>query len=78
MNQGKANIHPIAQLGSPVLRLKAAEVEIENILDDEVQQLINQMMTTVSEAGGVGIAAPQIHHSLRIFIKAPHPKYSLP
>jgi len=78
MNQGKANIHPIAQLGSPVLRLKAAEVEIENILDDEVQQLINQMMTTVSEAGGVGIAAPQIHHSLRIFIMCSKPNTRYP
>ncbi|HCH69621.1 MAG TPA: peptide deformylase [Colwellia sp.] len=75
MNQTKNNSYSIAQLGNAVLRLKASEVN--NILTDECQQLINQMMLAVSEAGGVGIAAPQIHHSVRIFIMCskPNPRY---
>ncbi|MEY8214283.1 MAG: peptide deformylase, partial [Colwellia sp.] len=63
MNQAKNSTYSIAQLGHAVLRQSAAEVE--NILADECQQLINLMMLAVSEAGGVGIAAPQIHHSVR-------------
>lgn len=78
MNQVKTNTYPIAQLGNAVLRKKAAEVDIENILDDEIQQLIGKMMLTVSEAGGVGIAAPQIHHSLRIFIMCSKPNARYP
>ena len=78
MNQVKKNTYPIAQLGNAVLRKRAAAVDIENILDDEIQQLISKMMLTVSEAGGVGIAAPQIHHSLRIFIMCSKPNARYP
>ena len=56
----------IAQLGHSVLRKKAQIVE--NILADECQDLISEMMQTVADAGGVGIAAPQVYKSLRIFI----------
>ncbi|MDX2370991.1 MAG: peptide deformylase [Colwellia sp.] len=76
MNKAKNNKYGIAQLGHAVLRLRAAEVE--NILADECQQLINQMMLAVSEAGGVGIAAPQIHHSVRIFIMCSKPNIRYP
>ena len=68
--------YPIAQLGHAVLRQRAAEVE--NILEDECQQLISQMMLAVSQAGGVGIAAPQIHHSKRIFIMCSKPNVRYP
>ena len=66
MNQSSNNTCSIAQLGHAVLRLRA--IEVDNILANECQQLIKQMMLTVSQAGGVGIAAPQIYHSVRIFI----------
>ena len=70
------NKYDIAQLGHAVLRKRATEVE--NILADECQQLINLMMLAVSEAGGVGIAAPQIHHSVRIFIMCSKPNARYP
>ncbi|ABM05010.1 peptide deformylase [Psychromonas ingrahamii 37] len=76
MNQTKNKSYPIAQLGHPVLRQRATEVE--NVLADECQQLINQMMFAVSEAGGVGIAAPQIHHSVRMFIMCSKPNARYP
>lgn len=66
----------IAQLGNPVLRLRATDVK--DILADDCQQLIEKMMLAVSEAGGVGIAAPQIHHSLRIFIMCSKPNDRYP
>ncbi|SFC57144.1 peptide deformylase [Pseudoalteromonas denitrificans] len=76
MNQAKNNTYTIAQLGHAVLRLRA--LEVENILSDDCQQLIDKMMLAVSEAGGVGIAAPQIHHSLRIFIMCSKPNVRYP
>ncbi|MFT6139553.1 MAG: peptide deformylase [Psychromonas sp.] len=76
MNQAKKNTSAIAQLGHPVLRQRATEVE--NVLTDECQQLIAQMMLAVSEAGGVGIAAPQIYHSVRIFIICSKPNARYP
>jgi len=66
----------IAQLGNPILKQKAAKVK--NILSDECQQLINHMMVTVKEANGVGIAAPQIHHSQQIFIMCSQPNARYP
>ena len=76
MKQTERHKYPIAQLGHEVLRLRANEVK--NILSDECQQLINQMMLAVAEAGGVGIAAPQIYHSERIFIMCSKPNVRYP
>lgn len=66
----------IAQLGNSVLRKKAKKVE--NIGDKFVQELIDDMMATVMEVNGVGIAAPQVYQSLQIFIIASHPNSRYP
>ncbi len=66
----------IAQLGHPVLRRKANEVV--DILSNECQALINEMMTAVEQASGVGIAAPQLYQSLRIFIMSSKPNARYP
>jgi len=76
MNQVKMRSYSIAQLGNAVLRQRA--VKVDNIQADECQQLISQMMLAVSEAGGVGIAAPQIHHSVRMFIMCSKPNARYP
>lgn len=66
----------IAQLGHPVLKQTAQLVaEIEA---DECQQLISEMMHTVEKAGGVGIAAPQVYKSVRIFIMCSKPNARYP
>ena len=57
---------PIVQLGHQALRKIAAVVE--DIQSREVQAIIEQMLVTVKEAGGVGIAAPQMAIDKRIFI----------
>ena len=72
----KITDYTIAQLGHPVLRQSATEVE--DILAPQCQQLIEQMMQTVAQAGGVGIAAPQIYHSKRIFIMCSKPNNRYP
>lgn len=76
MNQPINNIFTIAQLGHEVLRQQATEVK--DIQGDECQGLIKLMMEAVSEAGGVGIAAPQIYHSKRIFIMCSKPNTRYP
>ena len=68
--------NPIAQVGNPILRQRAKNVT--DIHSAQCQQLIKEMMAAVSEAGGVGIAAPQIHHSLRIFIMCSKPNARYP
>lgn len=66
----------IIQLGNPTLRQKAALVE--NVADPSVQQLIDELITTVAQANGVGIAAPQIAQSQRLFIVASRPNLRYP
>lgn len=65
----------IAQLGNPVLRQQAQVVD--NIRDERLQQLIDHLIATVVAANGVGIAAPQVSESYRLFIVAsrPNPRY---
>jgi peptide deformylase len=66
---------PIIQLGDPILRQKATLVE--NINDETIQKLIDDLTATVAQANGVGIAAPQVAQSCRLFIVAsrPNPRY---
>ncbi len=54
----------IAVLGNPVLRIPAEPVK--NIQASEIQRLIDDMIETMREYRGVGLAAPQVHRSLQI------------
>jgi peptide deformylase len=67
---------PIIKLGNPILRQKAAAVE--NIQDEKIQNLIDELITSVAQANGVGIAAPQIAASYRLFIVASRPNKRYP
>ncbi|MBW3670965.1 MAG: peptide deformylase [Acidobacteria bacterium] len=60
----------VARLGHPVLREKAADVEPEDIRKGRFEQLIDDMFETMDDYQGVGLAAPQIHIPLRIFVFA--------
>ncbi|OAN45678.1 peptide deformylase [Paramagnetospirillum marisnigri] len=60
------SILKIARMGSPVLQGKAAPVE--EPLSPEIQRLIDDMIETMADAGGVGLAAPQVFASLRIVV----------
>lgn len=69
-------LRQIALLGNPVLRTPAEAVTFP--LSDEVRALIDDMVATMREADGVGIAAPQVHQSLAIFVVAPRPSPRYP
>lgn len=66
----------IAELGVPLIRQKA--LPVEKIDDPKIQQLIDDMIATVIEVDGVGIAAPQVYQPLQIFILASHPNPRYP
>jgi peptide deformylase len=58
----------IAQLGQPVLRRVAEPVPPEAIGTPEFQHFLDAMLETLREAGGVGLAAPQVFVSRRVFL----------
>ena len=66
----------IVQLGDPILRSSAQL--IENVQDQLIQKLIDDLMSTVKQANGVGIAAPQVAQSYRLFIVASRPNDRYP
>ena len=55
----------IITYGHPVLRQKAAPV---TAIDDEIRQIIQDMHDTLASENGIGLAAPQVGISKRIFI----------
>ncbi|WP_081180770.1 peptide deformylase [Colwellia sp. PAMC 21821] len=65
----------ILQRGEPVL--SAVAMPVSNIDSAEIKQLIIDLKSTVALAKGVGIAAPQVGKSLRLFImcSAPSERY---
>jgi peptide deformylase len=61
-------IRKIARMGHPVLRQTAVSIPPELVLDPDVQRLIDDMLETVDDASGAGLAAPQVHESVRIVV----------
>jgi len=68
----------IARLGHPKIRGGAEEVSIEELQSSEMQQFIDDMVETMRDANGVGIAAPQVHVSQKIIgieVSPENPRY---
>lgn len=61
-------IREILRLGHPALRTPADSVRESELRSDEIQTLIDDMLETMHEAGGVGLAAPQIGVPLQLFV----------
>ena len=55
-------------MGHPVLRTKVKPVVPADITRAPIQQLIDDMVQTMLEYSGVGLAAPQVHEELRLFV----------
>lgn len=62
------SILKIARMGHPVLRARARRVEIPEIKSPEFQKLIDDMIETMEECHGIGLAAPQVHESVRLVL----------
>ncbi|MGY0395084.1 peptide deformylase [Fusobacterium sp.] len=58
-------IYEIRKYGDPILREVAQKVEK---IDDEILEILDNMVETMYETKGVGLAAPQVGISKRIFV----------
>ncbi|HMD33947.1 MAG TPA: peptide deformylase [Vicinamibacterales bacterium] len=58
----------VARMGHPVLRTKARAVERADFKSAAFQKLIDDLFDTMREYHGVGLAAPQVHESVRLFV----------
>lgn len=58
----------IIKIGHPTLRAEAQEITHTEIQTPQFQKLIDDMITTMGDAGGVGLAAPQVNKSIRMFV----------
>jgi peptide deformylase len=59
-------IRKIAQIGHPVLRQRAREVTREELLAPETQRFIDDLVETMRDANGAGLAAIQVYEPVRI------------
>jgi peptide deformylase len=68
-------LRQIAQLGHPVLRADVTPVALP--ASDALRALVADMQETLTDANGVGIAAPQVYEPLSLFIVSsrPNPRY---
>jgi peptide deformylase len=69
-------IRQIAELGHPALRANAAAVDLP--ASEAIRSLVADMLATMLDANGVGIAAPQVYESHSIFIVASRPNTRYP
>jgi peptide deformylase len=70
-----SKIIQISKIGDPILRHRSTI--IPQLPDGQLDELILDLIATADAANGVGIAAPQVASSLRLFIVAsrPSPRY---
>ena len=59
---------PIAKLGNPVLRQVAAKVDPRDIRKYELQQFIDNLLETMLDEPGIGLAAPQVSRSIQLVV----------
>jgi peptide deformylase len=62
------SILKVARMGHPVLRKKTKPVPEADIAAAPIQRLIDDMTRTMLEYNGAGLAAPQVHEDVRVFV----------
>jgi peptide deformylase len=67
----------VARLGFPSIRTVASPVPIDQIRVHDFQKLIDDMVETMHEYSGVGLAAPQVHLAIQLCVLEVenHPRY---
>jgi peptide deformylase len=73
------SILKVCHLGHPVLRMESRRVSPESLASASTQKFIDDMLETMVEYYGVGLAAPQVHESLAIaVIESKGPRGTIP
>jgi peptide deformylase len=62
------SILKVARMGHPVLRQRAKPLTPADLREPLMQKLIDDMIDTMHEYHGVGLAGPQVHEDLRLFV----------
>ena len=62
------SVKTVMRMGNPVLRNENIEFSEEEILNLETKVLVSDMLDTMYEKGGIGIAAPQIGVNKRVVV----------
>ncbi len=68
----------ISKLGHPILRQRAAEVDPATVATPAFQAFVDDMVETMRESDGVGLAAPQVYDGRRVIaveVRGPNPRY---
>ena len=58
----------VAHMGHPVLRQVARDLTPKEIRSPEMQMLVEDMLETLHEYNGAGLAAPQVHQGIRLLV----------
>jgi len=73
------SILKVARLGHPVLRQPARRLAPSEVADPGFQRLIDDMFETMHEYEGIGLAAPQVHERVHLFVAgAEDPEVEVP
>jgi peptide deformylase len=62
------SILKVSRMGHPVLRKRARALDKAALRAPLLQKLIDDMIETMHEYHGVGLAAPQVHEDIRVFV----------
>ncbi|MBI2222467.1 MAG: peptide deformylase [Acidobacteria bacterium] len=62
------SILKVARMGHPVLREKARALSPSDIRSAAIQRLIDDLFETMAEYEGIGLAAPQVHEGVQLFV----------
>ncbi len=65
LTSGILRLLPLAYLGEAILRKKAEPIEK---ITTDIEKLVEHMIETMDACDGLGLAAPQVHHSLTLFV----------
>ena len=66
----------VIQAGHPVLRRRAAEVPLDQVVSERVARLVDRMWRTLDAVPGVGLAAPQIGEPWRVVVIHDLPEFT--
>jgi peptide deformylase len=58
----------VSRMGHPVLRKPTRALSATEVREAGMQRLIDDLMETMHEYSGIGLAGPQVHESLRLFV----------
>lgn len=61
-------LREIIRMGHPTLRQRARPLDIEELGGERIRRLAEDMVDTLHQAGGIGLAAPQVNESLRLAV----------